>query len=88
MSFFEKNNIITAFTEYNTLKHRIKSNINWIKKGSNHLISWMDKFDENHMDYRLPLNLKPTLYQLEIQVCRHAIFMTKKFANHSNNAFT
>ena len=29
----------------------------------------MNKYDKNSMDYRLPTNLKPTQYQLEIQVC-------------------
>ena len=74
VDFFEKNNISTAFTEYNAVKQRIKSNINWIKKGTNHLINWMNKYDKNPMDYRLPTNLKPTQYQFEIQVCAFIIF--------------
>lgn len=49
------------------LKHRIKSNINWIKNSLNPIMSWLDTLNESQTNYRLPSSLKPSFYQLEIQ---------------------
>jgi len=38
-----------------------------MKKGIDSLITWSNKLIDSKMNYRLPDNLKPSLYQLEIQ---------------------
>lgn len=73
VNFFETHKINKDLFKFESMKLRIRSNINWIKKSINPLINWSHQLSGNQTNYRLPSNLKPSLYQLEIRP-----FLTEK----------